>query len=122
MLNNSSEIIDTKYPNFEKTIDSYMYNLNLFENAVQNNGELKLYVGNVLGFVEFLREAWISVYFGLNLIFLKRKIKKAEKIEKICSRINDDLLPIMGFFKNVDGSCLKFLLQFLKEEKNIIYL
>ena len=111
--------IELKYPNFEETIDSYLHNLNSFEISVQNNGEMKYDIGNVLGLIEFIREAWTSVYFGFNLIFLKRKIKKAEKIEKICSKINDNLLPLMKLFKNTDSSCLKFFLQFLKEEKNV---
>ena len=112
--------IEVKYPNFEDTINSYMHSLNLFEISVRNNEEIKLDLGNVIGLVEFMKEAWIGIYFGLNLIFLKKKIKKAEKIEKICSKINDNLLPIMSFFKNADGNSLKIFLQYLKDEKNVI--
>ncbi len=113
--------IEKKYPNFEKTYDSHLLKLNSIEIFILNSEKINLNFESeiLLGIIEFIKEAWRSIYFGLNLIFIKKKLKKAEKIEKICSNIFENISPIMKFFSTPDETNLKLFLQYLKLEKNV---
>ena len=118
-VNENFKRFEIKFPILQETINSCEGYLNLFENSIKKNKNIKFDRQILSGILEFIRESWISVYYGFNLGLFKTKVRKAEKIEKICSKINDFLLPIMNFFKNDDEKSLKSFIQFLKEEKNV---
>ncbi len=69
---------------------------------------------NIIG---FLREVWITLYFGVNLIFLHSDVEIFRKIESICSQIHNGLSITLVLFKNQNEKSMKNLLKNFSEEE-----
>lgn len=118
-VNENFKKIEIKFPNLEEKIHSFESDLNSFENSIKQHKNLSLDAEILCGIAGFIREAWTSVYYGINLSFLRTKIKKSQKIEDISCKIHDFLLPMMIFFKEIDKKSIKDLIRYLNEETTV---